>query len=354
MLKLRRYLSWFILGICALILIVACDLKGNRFPNSPTGDRSISNSESCRLVEHDAGKTEICGHPQTVAALSPRVLDVMLALDIQPAAYAEAAYTDRKILDLRKFDNPSQQIPHLGHLITTQPVNLGHRNTPSLETLVAVKPDLIVAETWQENELYSQIAPTLLLNNQYGKESWSRRLQIVAQAFGKEEQAKQVIAQYEQQLAQTRKKLATVIDAYPHILPVSPDESLSLFGISSYDSDIAVLLEELGFELVFLKDVPRKTDNSFVPPISLEAFMQLNPDIILVTMWGTDNFYNPESAIARQWAETPLLQNMRAVREGRIHFVNGQLWGGSRSGPIAYGIMLDRLPKLLLSFVDKQ
>ena len=344
--KARHYLRRLILGICALILVVACSN-----PNSLQGDLPIANSESCRLVEHDGGKTEICGQPKTVVALSPRALDVMLALNIQPTAYAEAAYTDRKILDLDRFDNPSEQIPHLGDRITTQPVNLGHRNTPSLEALVALKPDLIVAETWQENELLSKIAPMLLINNQYGKENWSRRLQIVAQAFGKEEQAKEVIARYEQQLIQTRKKLAPVVNAYPRILPVNPNENL--FSIGSYNSDIAVLLEELGFELVLLEDVPRTTDNSFVPPISLEAFTQLNPDIILVTIWGTDNFYNPESAIAKKWSKTPLLQNMQAVRKGRIHYLNGQLWGGSRSGPIAWQIMLDRLPDLLLPFVEK-
>ena len=209
-----------------------------------------------------------------------------------------------------------------------------------------------MAETWQENELISKIAPMLLINNQYGKENWSRRLQIVAQAFGKEERAREVIAEYEGQLAQTRKQLAPVVSAYPLILPVNPNENL--FSIGSYNSDIAVLLEELGFKLVFLEDISRTTDKSFVPPISLEAFTQLNPDIILVTIWGTDNFYNPESAIAKKWAETPLLQNMPAVQEKRIHFLNGQLWGGSRSGPIAYRIMLDRLPDLLLPFVDKQ
>ena len=349
--SIRRYLQ-LILGLCAVILVVACDreayLKGNRLAHSPLSDRP-THSESCRLVEHDAGETEICGQPQTVVALSPRVLDVMLALDVQPAAYAEAAYADRKVLDLYRFDNPSQQIPHLGDHVTTQPINLGHRNTPSLETLVAVKPDLIVAETWQENELFSQIAPTLLLNNQYGKEGWSRRLQIVAQAFGKEEQAQEIIAQYKQQLAQAQKKLAPVIDAYPRILPVSPNESL--FTIASYDSDIAALLEELGFELVLLDDLSPHSSSVF--QVSIEALTQLNPDIVIVTIWGGGNFYHPEPAVERQWEETPLLQSIGAVREGRIHFVNGQLWGGSRSGPIAYGIMLDQLPDLLLPFVEK-
>ncbi|MEH2340086.1 MAG: hypothetical protein V7K22_00075, partial [Nostoc sp.] len=30
-----------------------------------------------------------------------------------------------------KFDNPSQQIPYLGNFITSQPINLGDRSSPS-------------------------------------------------------------------------------------------------------------------------------------------------------------------------------------------------------------------------------
>ena len=341
--QLRRLL---ILPICTVILIVACDHSAN-FSESPRA--TSTSSEFCRLVEHDAGETEICGQPQTIAALSPRVLDPLLALDMQPAAYAEAAYSDRKILSLHKFDDPSQQIPHLGQQITTQPINLGHRNTPSLETLVKVKPDLIVAETWQENELITKIAPTLLLNNQTGKEDWSRRLQILANAFDKEERAKQVIAQYEARLDQVRAQLAPVVSSYPSVLTLATNDGRT-FRVRSYGSDVAAILKEIGFELDSLNGLPQETAEL---EISIETLANLDPDIVVVMAWDNTDVYNPNPAIIRQWEETPLLQNMRAVKEGRIHFVNGQLWGGTRSGPIAYGLMLDQLPDLLLPFVEE-
>jgi len=79
--KLRHSLSYFLLGVCAVLLIAAC----NRAPNSSATN---PNSESCRLVQHEMGETEVCGQPQEVAALSPHILDSILALGVQPVAYA--------------------------------------------------------------------------------------------------------------------------------------------------------------------------------------------------------------------------------------------------------------------------
>lgn len=347
----RRHL--LLLGLLAILmstLIVAC--QGNLEQNvaSPSSATAPAN---CRIVEHDAGETEICGQPQTIAVLSPRVLDVMLALDVQPAAYATSAHADGTGLSLRRFDNPSQQIPHLGDRITTQPINLGHRNTPSLERLIEVNPDLIVTETWLENDQFSDIAPTLLLTNRIGRNGWSRRLQIIAQAVGKEEQAEQVIAHYDQRLAEVRTQLAPVLATYPRILPVTTLGSN--FELASYESDIAALLEELGFQLVLLEGLPRETpDSPRAPQISVEALTQLDPDIIIVPSFIADNVYNPEAIVKQAWDANPLLQNMRAVQAGHIHFVNGKLWGGNIGGPIAFGLMLDQLPELLLPFVEEK
>ncbi|BDA71331.1 hypothetical protein RIVM261_002240 [Rivularia sp. IAM M-261] len=75
-----------------------------------------------------------------------------LALDVQPSAYADAY-----LFRLRQFNNHSQQIPYLGSFVTSQPINLGKRNNPSLETLTLLKPDLILGLNFQENQLLSKI-----------------------------------------------------------------------------------------------------------------------------------------------------------------------------------------------------
>lgn len=338
----RHWLKFGLLAILIGGLVVAC--QGS--PDQNLADQSsTTETGNCRLVEHKAGKTEICGQPQTVAALSPRVLDPMLALGVQPVAYAEAA-----VLNLRRFDNPSEQIPHLGDFITTKPINLGNRNTPSLEALVKVNPDLIVTE--RNYEILSKIASTLVLDNEMGKDGWLRRLKIIAQAFGREEKVEQIIAEYEQKLAEVKTKLAPVIDAYPLVLPISRRGGGFLF--ESFFSDVAVLLEEIGFQLVSLEDLSIERSDNLQPILSLEALTQLNPDIIIVLSHDPGNFYNPESVDKQQWEQTPLLQKMQAVREERIYFLNSDLWGSTRAGPIAYNLMLDQLPDLLLPLIEEK
>ena len=95
--KLHRLL---IIGICIAILIVACDWAQptlrDRTPNSLNSDLATSNnSESCRLVEHEMGETEVCGQPEKVVALSPHVLDSILALGVQPAGLAQSISSPR-------------------------------------------------------------------------------------------------------------------------------------------------------------------------------------------------------------------------------------------------------------------
>jgi iron complex transport system substrate-binding protein len=307
------------------------------------------------MVGHDAGETEICGQPQKVAALSPRSLDIMLSLGIQPAGYSEANLLNP---GLHSFDNPSKQIPYLGEQITTQPVNLGDRNNPSLEKLVLLKPDLILV-VGHGSDLYEQlskIAPTLLLRNGVGRKHWQHRLQVLAQVFGREEQAEQVIARHEQQLAEAQAKLEPVLAVYPQVLVISTYQGLgNIYILSSYnssnspyESDSCVLLEAIGFQLVLPEKSLQPTQ------VSLEVLSQLDPDIIIVQVWNPNNAYSSQDTIQRQWKQSPLLQNMRASREERLYFVDSVLWGSNIGGPITDELILERLPKLLFTTLEEK
>ena len=250
MLKLRYYLFLFILGICAVVMIVACD----RAPNSSVVDRSTpASSESCRLVEHEMGETEVCGQPQKVAALSPHILDSMLALGVQPAAYAESVN-----LNIQTYDNPAKQIPYLGQWVTTQPIGLGDRKSPSLERLAQLQPDLILGEEWNNKDEYSlltQIAPTLLFSdtkNPNELQSWQQDIQGIAKALGKEAQAAELLTTFNKQIAQARKALQPVLQKYPRVFLISSNLTTQIY--SQPESTTARLLKEIGFEIVQPED----------------------------------------------------------------------------------------------------
>jgi iron complex transport system substrate-binding protein len=345
MFKLRHLI---IIGICTLVLIVACDreayLKGNRAPNSPKSDRVTANSESCRLVQHQMEKTEICGQPQKVAALSPHILDSILALGVQPVAYAETVN-----LKIPTYDKPAEQIPYIGKWVTTQPIGLGDRKSPSLERLTLIQPDLILGEEWlhqDEYPLLSQIAPTLLFSDDYqpnNLQSWQQSIQGIAQALGKEDQVQELLTILKERIATTRKALQPVLEKYPRVFLFS--SNLTTYVYTQPDSTAGRLLEEIGFEIVQPPGILREGEMSW------EMLPQVETDLIIVLSWSDDSFDHPEAILREKWANNPLLKSMPIFQQNRVFFVDYQLWGSNIRGPLTDRLILEALPDLLLSSV---
>ncbi|GAB4243699.1 MAG: iron-siderophore ABC transporter substrate-binding protein [Stanieria sp.] len=335
--KLRRYLSWLILGVCTSLFIVAC----NRPTDFPQSDRT--RSESCRLVQHEMGKTEVCGQPQKIAALSPHILDSMLALGVQPMAYAET-----ENLKIQTYDNPSKQIPYIGKWVTTQPIGLGDRNSPSLERLALLKPDLILGEKWLHQEEYpllSQIAPTLLFSDEQadGQQVWQQDITGIARALGRESQAEELLAAFPQQIAKARKALQPVLQAYPRVFLIN--SNLTTYVASNPRSTTGRLLKEIGFEIV---NPPGVQDYA---EISFEYLPKIETDLIIVLSWNEESLYNSEDTFKKKWASKPLLNSMSVFQQNRVFFVDYQFWGSVTRGPLTDQLILEALPNLLLTSV---
>jgi iron complex transport system substrate-binding protein len=338
--KLRRYLSLLIIGICIAVTIIACDGA------QPTlGDRAISSSESCRLVQHEMGKTEVCGQPQKVAALSPHILDSMLALGVQPVAYAES-----EELKIQTYDNPAEQIPYIGKWVTTKPIGLGDRKSPSLERLTLVKPDLILGEKWLHKEEYpllSQIAPTLIFSDEQsdGQQVWQQDIKGIAKTLGRDNQAEKLLTAFDQQIAKTLTILKPTLQTYPRVLLLN--SNLTTYVASQPESTTGRLLKEIGFEVVQPRGVQGDAE------ISWEILPQIETDMIIVLSWSDDSFYNPEDTMQEKWAKNPLLNSMPVFQQGRVYFVDYQLWGSITRGPLTDRLILEALPDLLLSSVKE-
>jgi iron complex transport system substrate-binding protein len=200
---------------------------------------------------------------------------------------------------------------------------------------------------WQENQLLSTIAPTVLIDN---IENWQDHIQIVAKALHQEDNVQQVINSHKQQLAEVRTKLAPLVNTHPRVLNLICSQSMNYMEIR-YQGDVIRLLEEIGFQPVLLENVKQKPEASL--QITIETLSQLDADIIIVNTWldnwdGKSAYHVPLEELKQKWAKNPLLHNSRAWKEGRVYFVDYTLWAGVISGPMADSLMLEQLPKLLL------
>ncbi|HEY9649151.1 MAG TPA: iron-siderophore ABC transporter substrate-binding protein [Coleofasciculaceae cyanobacterium] len=349
-----RAIRLLMLGIFTTLLIVACNSNAsNRTTSGDTTNSAVSSHPSnCRIVKHDMGETQVCGQPQKIVALSPHLLDLLLALNRQPAGYAEVFPFHKG----KYFDNPSQQIPYLGDRVTSQPINLGNRDEPSLERLIELKPDLILGEVGNNRQVYgilSQIAPTLLWDDRTAKGKWQQSIRQLAQAVGDEKQAEAVIAAYNQRLTAARAELAPIAAAHPNLLLLGANRLSSDLAIVNGDGYLGELLDGLGFQFM---SVPLRANIAQVTAVSLELLPQLGAaDIIFIL--GHD--LSPDrqnlnsvldsqtSVIQQEWNDNAIAQTLKASKENRVYFVTYYLWNGF-NGPIGAELILNQLRQLLL------
>ncbi|MBD2091494.1 iron-siderophore ABC transporter substrate-binding protein [Microcoleus sp. FACHB-1515] len=304
-------------------------------------------SGDCRVIQHEMGETTVCGQPQRIVALDPHILDSILALGVQPIAYAES-----RLLDFEQFNLPAEQIPYLGDRITTKPLNLGDRRNPSIERILQVKPDLILGERWLHEghyDRYSKIAPTLLFSDigENSEQHWKNDIKEIAKAVNRESEAQQLLEKFPQKIATVRNKLASVVAAYPHVLVASWDSLTSTISIGP--TSAGRLLEAIGFELVNTST----TNFGEWVSLSIEVLPEINADLIFV-MGTTPEFYNPEAQLRSKWKDQPLLASLPSSQAGRIFFVDQHLWISQIRGPITDELILEQIFQLLLPLTDRQ
>ncbi|AFY88041.1 periplasmic binding protein [Chroococcidiopsis thermalis PCC 7203] len=319
-----------LLVILTFLTIAACYGRTTQQMAFTSAQASTS---SCQVIQHISGKTQVCGQPQQVVALSPPLLDIMLALGVQPLAYAEVDLFTR-----RKFDKPEAQIPFLGKYITTKPINLGSRDRPSQELLLWLKPDLILGEPeYNKNNyhLLAKIAPTLLFRIQE-KDDWQQHISAIARALGREERAKQVIAEYKQQITQTKAALAPIAAQQRRILVLGFGRLIADSFVLDPEEFVCGILQELGFEII---TVGSREQERF--SLSLEVLPQIETDVILVLPSGNNTIANAQ----QQWSENPILRSLSADRGGKVYFTDFQLT--RIRGPIAAETFVNRMREIL-------
>ncbi|MCM2406276.1 ABC transporter substrate-binding protein [Anabaena sp. PCC 7938] len=309
-----------LLSCLVLVSIIGCHHQPTNVSfthRTPAGD--------CQTVRHLGGETKVCGQPQRIVVLNPKMLDILLSLDVQPIGYAEI-FSNRR----GDFDRPQEQIPYLGDRITQPIANLGMSSNPSLEAIIRLKPDLILGDIRGNQPQYgqlSQIAPTLLFDY-VGNNKWQDSLQAIAQVLGRTHHAQKIIAEHDQQIAITRQILAPVVKAYPKVLMVSSEQLNSAINIVTPLDFCGGLLEDIGFKLTTLSISEPK---NITQPISVEILPKLDADLIIVQghnivelskIKNINNFAKTQlQSIKKSWHTNTLAQSLSASKKNRVYFI---------------------------------
>jgi iron complex transport system substrate-binding protein len=346
----KRVISLQAIGLAIAILIATTACHANL--GSVTTRSTLPNTAenlNCRAIQHIMGLTNICGQPQRIAVLGPNALEPLLALGIQPMAFA-----DHVVYHQGNYTSPKQQIPYLGSFVRRSLINLGIAYMPSIEGLLKFQPDLILGTEGNDASQYqllSKIAPTVIL-------TWADseiNLRTTAQIFGRSQQAEQLLIQSDQTIETARKEFAPVIAATPKVLLLSTT-ALQQINLGNYGHGLcSSLIKKLGFQLVKLPELQAPQTETLVS-VSLENLPDLNQAehiILLGSNFGefdrhTDFEDHQLTSIKQAWQKNAIAQNLTASKNGQVYFIPAYLCLGV-SGPIGTELYLDELKKQLLS-----
>ena len=257
------------------------------------------------VLTDDLGRSvTIERQPQRVAALIGSFADIWC---LAGGADTLAAAADDTF---RKFDLP----------IPAETVNLGATKDISLEKLLAAQPQLVIAScSTAEQVALEPVLSQMGLNTVYfdvdSFEDYLRMLRVCTQITGRSEN----YARYGEDVqAQVDAARARADGSRPTVLYIrATGSSCKVKG--SEGSVLGEMLAAMDCENI------ADSEESLLENLSIEAILRADPDFIFVVEQSAD----PDAAKAvmeKTLFSHPAWQTLTAVREGRVHVMDGNLF----------------------------
>jgi iron complex transport system substrate-binding protein len=315
--KLRGLLS--LLLISALLFLAAC---GNKEEKS-SGSDSDKNEESYS-VEHAMGTTEIKGTPEKVVILTNEGTEALLELGVTPAGAVQSWTGDPW------YDHISDDMKDVEVVGTESELNI--------EAIAKLQPDLIIGTKMRQEEQYNQlneIAPTVMSETLKG--NWKENFELYSKALNKEEEGKEVIAQYDQRIEDLKGKLGDKLNQEISMVRFLAGD----VRIYHKDSFSGVILDQLGFARPEGQDVDDFAENG----VTKERIPAMDGDVLFYFTYETGD--GEANKLAEEWINDPLFKNLEAAKAGNVHEVSDAIWN-TAGGVIAANKMLDDIEKYFL------
>ena len=305
----RRF--FLLMGTSALIAS-ACT-RATKPDNQTTANKAI------KRVKHAFGETEVPTNPTRVIVLGYTTVEAVLAHGVQPVGAPDGVVSSLSHLSLENE--------------TT--ADIGSPTQPNLETIVALKPDLILTSKYRLGDSYdqlAQIAPTVVLDIDNNAQ-WRELTRLCGEALGKQAETQTLAVAYETklqtvktQLSQTGKQLqVSIVSIFPGLIRAAGTETFA--GSVLADASIA--------------RPPSQSQAQGPQNISMESLDLLDGDVIFIMglQGDTDMATQVQTEIERVKSQ-PLWSQLKAVRNNQVYEVNSHWTIGSY---ISADLILDDL-----------
>ncbi|HBX56741.1 ABC transporter substrate-binding protein [Pseudomonas sp. UBA2684] len=273
-----------------------------------------------------AATAQAAAAPVRLVTLFQGATDSAVALGVMPSGIVDS-WSEKPMY--RYLRSALASVPHVG--LETQ---------PSLEDIVLLKPDLIVASRFRHQRiapLLERIAPVVMLEE---VSAFKETLLQMGIALQRRQAAMALLAQWQQRIALLREQLQrTFAPNWPPtvaVLEIREDHVRSHLPASFAGS----VLNELGFRW---NEASQAASGASLKITSKESLPVVNADIFFIFMRADSQ------AVQRHYAslvQHPLWQQMRAPQRQQVWQVDGVPWSMS-AGILGANLMLDDIARLV-------
>lgn len=267
---------------------------------------AVPSAGAFRTVEHAMGETAVPARPHRVVALDQSFVDAVLSLRTPVVGYT----TYRSI-----HDGLPAYLRDVAAVYGREATSVGSLEQPSLEKIMALKPDLIVSAKIRHEALYaklSQIAPTVF--SETTGAAWKENLRLMGRALGQEELAETRLKEYAARAAAIGAEIEEKAGEMPTVSVVrfAGEPTTRLYVENSYSG---VVLKDVGFRRP--ERQPRNPAGITVE-ISQERIADFDADHIFVATYPDPSAAGPK----RRFVNNPLWGRL----SGEKHDVADVTW----------------------------
>lgn len=337
------------------ILALSLWLSGCSADPEATNNPSTTVSESAQTqaeattefqpvsITHALGTAEIKERPQRIVTLGQGAAETAIALGTTPVGMESYPWgaDDSGYLPWVKeaVEKNSEELPEL--------INGG--TELDMEAIVKLKPDLILAPwsgiTQEQYDLLSQMAPTVAYPDEPWVTPWETEIDMVAQALGKPEEAKELVADIQAEL-----KKAAKPEYGNYTYSFIYNDGPGTLGIFFESEQRASMVSALGLkfdpvaETFRDKEVPG-TDSAL---IGLENADKLSDSDLIFTFYA-----NPENR--KEIEAQPLYAQIPAVKRGSVVAPTDQslVTASSMINPLTVPWTVERYKELIDAAIKK-
>lgn len=302
------------------VVASACGSGGDGGSKTPTAPATTVD-----LSKDDLGRSvTLPSSPKRIVAMSPTIVELMFEVGATPVGRPSSA----------DYPEAAKAIPAFGTSYE-----------PNTELIVAMKPDLIIADAiihQSQMETLTKLGVPVFAVRAGSFDEVVKGLRVVGALTGNKEAGEKAAKALEEKLAGIlAKKPATS----PTVLVIVGAGPTQIFAAKN-DSYVGDVVRKLGG----VNPITTEPENFRFPGFadySLERILEKNPDIIIAISPGPASAPKTSDSLAR----SPVWSTLKAVKEGRVYEVDPVVYVQS-AGP-RLSLILDELPRILYPDVFK-